>query len=409
MLTEGESSFPNAKLRPFSLVAYKSIAEFVAKGSLLVITLVAARRLTIQEFGLFGLGTTLGWMLAVVADAGLQLHLARVVAQAPIHAGSLLKRWWSVRLGTLTGTLALLFVGLLVARVSATTGVALMLFALTYGITGVVEFLNYFYRGLSRTDLESTLLVWQRCLTLGLGVAVLWWRPDVTLLAAAMLVPAVCVLLWSVRHASALVPPTAGVFPTDTFLRDVFPIGAGIVISAVYFRIDVLLVQLWSGTEAVAGYNAVFRLVDALRLFPAAVVAVALPAMCRAENFRPVWRTSVAVTAPAIIVTAALWIAAGWMIPLVYGSTYAWTTPAFRILALTFPLLSLNFALTHQLIGWNRQREYAWVCAGALATNLVLNAWLIPKLAIEGAAWATLGTEICVTSGCIASLRAGTS
>src|SRR5213079_1858632 len=53
------------------------------------------------------------------------------------------------------------------------------------------------------------------------------------------------------------------------FRRDVWPIGAGIVLSALYFRIDVFLVQLWSGTEAVAMYNAVFRLVEALRLFPA--------------------------------------------------------------------------------------------------------------------------------------------
>ena len=32
--------------------------------------------------------------------------------------------------------------------------------------------------------------------------------------------------------------------------------------SALYFRVDVFLVQLWSGTEAVGLYNAVFRLVE---------------------------------------------------------------------------------------------------------------------------------------------------
>ena len=43
-----------------------------------------------------------------------------------------------------------------------------------------------------------------------------------------------------------------------TFARDVWPIGAGIVLSALYFRIDVFLVQWWAGTELVALYNAVF-------------------------------------------------------------------------------------------------------------------------------------------------------
>jgi O-antigen/teichoic acid export membrane protein len=74
--------------------------------------------------------------------------------------------------------------------------------------------------------------------------------------------------------------------------------------------------------------------------------------------------------------------------------------PAFRILTLSFPLLSLNYVLTHQLIGWGRQRAYATVCGVALVANIALNARLIPALSIEGAAWATFWTEAVLTTGC---------
>ena len=74
--------------------------------------------------------------------------------------------------------------------------------------------------------------------------------------------------------------------------------------------------QLWSGTESVALYNAVFRLVEALRLFPAAVLAVMLPSLVRAGDLRPLARVAVPVTAFAIAATGVLWIAAGWLIPL---------------------------------------------------------------------------------------------
>ena len=80
--------------------------------------------------------------------------------------------------------------------------------------------------------------------------------------------------------------------------------------SALYFRIDVFLVQLWSGTEAVALYNAVFRLVEALRLFPAAVLAVVLPSLVRAGDLRPLTRVAVPVTGFAVAVTALLWVSA---------------------------------------------------------------------------------------------------
>jgi O-antigen/teichoic acid export membrane protein len=63
--------------------------------------------------------------------------------------------------------------------------------------------------------------------------------------------------------------------------------------------------------------------------------------------------------------------------------------------------------LTHQLIGWDGQRAYAAMCGAALVVNLALNSWLIPTLAIDGAAWATLGTEVFLTVGCVSALWMG--
>ncbi len=405
MFTDAENTFRNAKPRPLSLVAYKVFADSAAKGSLFVITIVAARRLPPWAFGVFGLGTTVGWMLSVIADFGVQMHLARAVAQAPDRARFLLSRWWRVRVIAAAGTIGALAGGLFLFRADAGMAVPLLTLAAAYGTTGLVEFFHYFYRGLSRSDIESTLTIGQRSATLVLGLVVLIWKPHVTLLALAVLLPAVLTALWSVHIASTLnAPPSPPIVVDDSFVRDVFPIGLGIVLSALYFRIDVLLVELWAGTEAVARYNAVFRLIDALRLFPAAVMAVALPTLCTAGTLGMLARVSAGVTAFAIVVAACLWATAGWVVPTLFGNHYAGAAPAFRILALTFPLLSLNLALTHQLVGWQRQRAYAAICATALAVNLALNAWLIPVLSIEGAAWATLGTELCVTGGCAAAL-----
>ena len=389
-------------------VAYKTFADVAAKGSLFVITIVAARRLSPFAFGVFGLGTTLGWILSVVADFGIQMHLARAVARAPHAAGTLLLRWRRVRVFTTIASIAVL---VLTAGWRAGAGMAIPLvgFAAAYAITGMVEFCSYFYRGLSRSDIESTLTIGQRSATLLLALGVLLWRPDVTWLAMAFLLPAIVTALAALRiagrvGAAAAADIAPGVAPDDAFMRDIFPIGVGIVLSALYFRIDVLLVELWAGTEAVARYNAVFRLIDALRLFPAAVMAVVLPALCAATSLRTLARVAAGVTAFGAGAAAVLASTAGWLVPAVFGAPYASAAPAFRILAMALPLLSLNLALTHQLVAWNRQRAYAGICAASLVVNVALNAWLIPALSIDGAAWATLGTECCVTGGCAAAL-----
>jgi len=92
-----ERSFRNPKLRNGLLIAYKTVADLAAKGSLFVVTVVAARRLSPHAFGVFAIGSTLGWMAAVASDFGMQLHLARTVARRPQAAGALLAPWLRVR------------------------------------------------------------------------------------------------------------------------------------------------------------------------------------------------------------------------------------------------------------------------------------------------------------------------
>ena len=418
-LTVDERSFPNPKLRNALLIAYKAFADLAGKGSLFVILIVAARRLTPQAFGIFSLGSTLGWMLAVATDFGIQLHLARAVARAPDAADQLLAVWLRVRLWTTAIAVALVALGLVGIGASATFAVPIVVLALVYACGGLIEFLHYYYRGLSRSDLESSLTLWQRGATLVFGVAALAWRPDASVLAIAMLIPVAATLAVSLRIATGLArsaghlrqgsggPPklyAKAVGPASSFRREVWPIGAGILLSALYFRIDVFLVQFWSGTEAVALYNAVFRLVEALRLFPAAVLAVTLPALCRARDLRLLARVSWPLAAFATVAAAVLWATADWTIPLLYGESYRAAVPAFRILLLSFPLLSLNNALTLQLVGWYRQRAYAALCGVALVANVTMNARLIPARSIEGAALATLGTELVLTIGCVFAL-----
>src|SRR5262249_37004883 len=103
-------------------------------------------------------------------------------------------------------------------------------------------------------------------------------------------------------------------------------------------------------------------------------------------------------------VAAVLWMGADVLIPVLYDERYAAAIPAFRILLLAFPLMSLNMALTHQLVGWDRQRAYAALCAAALVFNLVVNARLIPAWSIDGAPWTTLGTEVLLTAGSAVAL-----
>ncbi|PYR50250.1 MAG: hypothetical protein DMF89_10065 [Acidobacteria bacterium] len=396
-----------------TLVGYRALSDLVGKGAQLLIVVVAARQLSREDFGVFALGSTLGWIAAVASDFGIQLHVARSVAQGSPNLEQLLRTWFRVRLWTSTAAVVVLSAGLVVTGATPYTALVTILLVFVYLLNGLIEFLYYVFRGSSRTDLESTLTIWQKLSALvGAGVA-LWWNPTVVALGLGLVASSGATLLYALRRAYALPPlETQSMLPRPTaslasiggeFRRDVLPIGAGIVLSALYFRVDLFLVELWRGTAAAGLYNAVFRLVEALRLFPAAVLAVALPALCRANGRGPLTRVTMLVTVVGLAVTTGLWFTADAIIGWLYGERYDVAVPVFRILLLGFPLMSFNYALTHQLVGWHRHGFYAAISAAALAVNVVLNVLFIPERGIVAAAWTTVWTEVAVSLGCLGS------
>ena len=391
----------------------------MGKAAVLGLLVLAARKLSPSNFGLLSVATTLGWMASVASDFGLQLYLGRAITQASTPAAVL---WPLFAIRIRAAAAALVLIGAISWGLApAGTWIAFVLVAAAPLITSVAEFLNYAYRGLGRSELESGLSLAQRLGALVLVAAGLFVSPTLITVGLALTVSALgtlatslaitrSVLLGSspVPHlATPAVPPVPPVplLSWRTWSQSVAPIGVGIVLSALYFRLDVFLLERWSGLEAVAHYSAVFRLVDAMRLMPAAVLTVVLPRLFGARDPEFARRLAAGLTTFAVIVTLVTWPVASWLVSVAFGPAYAGAAPIFQVLLLSFPLLTLNYSLTHQLIGWDQPRAYALCCLAALIANLALNAWLIPQAAAIGAAWATLGTEVVVTITCLAALQ----
>jgi O-antigen/teichoic acid export membrane protein len=276
-----------------------------------------------------------------------------------------------------------------------------------------IETVYHLFRGLERSEIEAGLHTAHRLTVAVLAGYVLWQSASLMALAVALAAPAVIALGASLAIASSMLPnPSSAVAkaasdkPQAAHLvpRAALPIGAGVLLSALYFRIDVFFVERFHGLDAVAGYNAVFRVVEGLRLLPSAVLVVAFPLLCRAESTRLLQRLCAGLGAAGAALSIATTLGAGPLVDLLYGSRYADAVPVLRVLAWSLPLLFVNYALTSQVIAWGGQRAYMWTAAAALGVNLVANQLLVPTLAGAGAAWATLVTELAVSAGCLVAL-----
>ena len=389
---------------------------------MLVITIVAARQLNPDPFAILALAMATGWLLGVASDAGLSMHLARETARHPGRGRQLVLEVVSLRAGLafFAATIAVLLTPYLAPRHWRMQFVVIVMVQLC---GAVIETIAHYFRGLQRSEIESAIHAAHRFTTLILSLIVLWWWRRLDYLGIAMLIPAVIAMLVSVAVALSirLKPdttdrddrpdttdgspwsPLGGLTPR-TFFVDILPLGAAALISALYFRIDVYFIQEWHGFQQVGGYNAAFRLVEALRLLPAAVMAVTFPLLVHSRDTGLVRKIGggLGVAGMALAVMCAL--GAPVIIPLIYGAHYAYASPAFAVLSLALPLFFLNYALTHQVIGWDGQRAYLAIVVLALAGNIGANLLLVPSQGILGAAIATVLTEIIVTAGCIYAL-----
>ena len=391
------------------------------KGAMLVITVVAARRLNPDPFAILAFAMATGWLLGVATDAGLSIYLARETARSgvsePRQGRQFVLEIVRVRAGLafVAATIAVLATPDLVPR---HWRIQFLLVVAAQLCGAVLETIAHYFRGLQRSEIESAIHASYRLTMLALALVVLWWWRRLDYLAIAMLVPGVIAIVVSLLCAMRLSipvtpdttgmtewsPPSSGLTPS-IFFRDVFPLGAALLISALYFRIDVYFIQHWHGFQPVGGYNAAFRLVEALRLLPAAVMAVTFPLLVQARDTDLVRSIGGKLAIAGAALAAVCAAGAPLIIPALYGARYEYAVPAFAVLSLALPLFFLNYALTHQVIGWDGHRAYLGIVAVALAGNVAANLMLVPDRGIVGAAIATVLTEIIVTAGCVFALR----
>lgn len=389
-------------------VTGKAAADLAGKLVTFGVTIAAARALPADTFGVVALATTWGWLAGVATDAGWSMYLAREVARHPDMARSLATQAVGRRgraalaagVVTAAGGVALLDAGV-------APGFALLVFAQLAG--AVLETAMHLFRGLERTDVEARLHAAQRVAAGLLAGVALVLHPSLEALGLALLLPPVAALV-AARRQGLRLTTDVGASAVAPWLRlpalraRVWPLGLGVIVSAVYFRSDVFFVEHWHGAAAVGAYNAAFRLVDAIRLLPAAVLAVAFPSLVRAGDASAVRRVALPLTAVGVAAGIGTALTAPFVMHLAYGPRFDGAVTALRLLGLAVPLFFLNYALTHQVIGWDGQRAYLRVAIGALVVNLVANLALVPTRGGEGAAMATAITEVAVTLGCLAAL-----
>jgi O-antigen/teichoic acid export membrane protein len=398
----------------------------------------AARSLSQGDFGDFTFALSIGFMLAQVADFGLQLYVQRELAR--LHLAGATARPYFVdeeAAGRIVGgglalkgglsVAAMLLIGAVVAVEPVGNKGALVLVGLSMVLGTGLDYLSYIFRALGRLDYEAWASLVSRVVNLGLGVSLLVMGAGVWGLALAGNAAMLVALGISYRRLRLYIKPVWR--PDWRYWRRSMgqptAVGIGIIFSIISFRVDNLLIAPMVGREGLAVYNVAYKLFEPSLILPGVVLAATFPLLSQAAGVASLGvgrlRDVLGQTSGALALLGggaglAIAAAAGPIIGLLYGQEYAASVPVLQVLAAACLPMFVSYGLTHALIAVDKPRLYAAFTLVSLFVNVGANLALIPTLGVAGAAVATVVTEVALCLMCgtaivrhLSGVRAGGS
>lgn len=370
---------------------------------------LAARHLTGDGFGRLTFYLALFMVLDALADLGTGQATVQRTADDPAALAGVLRSARRVRFAA--GLVGVVVVG---GGAFAThePGAGWILLASLYPVTHVLELSSVVFKNeiaWSRPVLvraaasTSSLAFVAGAVALGIG------EPAPLLFAIAAGSTLGNVML----HASARsrLPAREPAAPLGPLLRAALPIGVAGLCQQTYFYVDNLFVRPLEGEVALGRYNLAVRVMSYGIMVAVYAPLAALPWLTRehaAGRLGPATaRLAQPLFALAGLGTGALWPWRGAVLGL-FGPGFDRAAGALAWLLVACLAVHLGASFLTAVVATGRSLSVLWIAVAGLAVNVAGNAWLVPREGIEGAAAATLGTEVAVAALAVAVLvRAG--
>jgi O-antigen/teichoic acid export membrane protein len=176
------------------------------------------------------------------------------------------------------------------------------------------------------------------------------------------------------------------------------PLGIAAVLNNALLRIDTVMLQAIDGSVSVAMYGVAYRFFESFLFVGWGLPSVVMSRLSRLgtgeESARLVRSTAAANLVFYVPLAAGAPFAADELVRALFSERFdpaADAVPWLTAAALFYALAHLG---RHASIALGRGRAIAWTAGGALTLNVVLNSILIPRYSFEGAAVATLISEV---------------
>ncbi len=370
---------------------------------LFLLILVVSRQLGPALFGVFSFLTTVVVSASCFSNLGLDTWMVREVTKTPSQGKRYLSNILGLKIGTSMVTLVLVFLIFRMTDLPQTTLNLLWILSISLLFNTVSQTLWHYGNCFKEFIFHSSLWASSNIIKALLGISLVLLYRDLEPLVWGIVVAEAMSLILSfyvVRHRfGSFVPEFQFEVWMDFMVRSA-PIAMGMIFSVLYFRLDIVMLQLMTEEKVVGFYSAAYKLFEVAVILPHSFMLVLFPTLVEEyHSSRSQFKKSFkkALTIYSLMgggITLVLWGFSREIITLIYGEVFFPSIAMLNVLSWAILLFFINFLLSNILITSGREGVNSWNLVGATVLNIILNLVWIPQYGAIGAAWATLFCEV---------------
>lgn len=389
----------------FKNMSWLVISQIIASICGFIWTILMARYLGVEQYGIYGFATSLSGMLAITMDLGISTHIVRHIAtdydSTPKYLGNAIPLKGIFSLGTFILTL----IALILMKSDQLTITVTLLFTLEMFFKTFVNLFNGSfqayeegkYQGIGNTLMNVLLLIFillSIFTDLGIyGITISYVFSNFITLFYVYYV--------FTKHIAKPKFELDREFCKKITLASL-PFAITGLLYTLYYSIDVVMLTNLSGDYATGIYNASYKLISVLNLFYSVYIAVIFPVMSKffkndekmlLISFEKSVKYLMLIIIP--LATATMFYSLD-IIQLIYGHKYDPASSVISILIWTLCFLFISGACNTLLNASHKETIVTRIYAIAAAFNIILNFIMIPILSYNGAAITTVLSDVLI-------------
>ncbi|MDI6645195.1 MAG: flippase [Methanobacteriaceae archaeon] len=380
-----------------------SISQIITYALGFVFIMYSARYLGVEDFGILSFALAFSGIMMLFADLGLSTLMIREVSRDKNLTEKYIKNILSLKIILLSFTLLSSFIIILIMGYNIEIIKITVLITL-YSLFSSLSIMFYsLFQAHEKLEYQSLGQVLNQSLLL-LGAFFLIFN-KIDIMGFALLYFIVGLIVFSYNFTVCRCRYVLPKMEIDLdfwkkLIKKALPLSILIIFSSIAFRIDIVLLSMLDSNTAVGIYSAAYRLIEILIFLPTVFVASIYPVVSRfhvssQESLKKAYKTSFKyLTFLGLPIATGVTLLADKIILLIYGSQFAGSVIALKILIWAIPLIFLTYFSGTIVISINKQNIAVKIFLLSMIINVVLNTIFIPYFSFYAASIITIITEL---------------